>query len=228
MKKKGLSVLIIEDHPLIIESYKTALALYEKKNEGISFTVKSARNCDMALSILNSVNVRKKLGFIILDISLPTSKDQKILSGEDLGIYIREKLPEAKIIVSTALNDIYRIRSIFKSINPDGFLIKSDINSSELLEIIRTVLNDSLYHSKTIEKLLKKQFINDYFDLDDIDRRILYELSIGTLTKNLPNIVHLSLSTIEKRKRILKEVFNIKKSEGDKKLISIAKERGFI
>ena len=63
--------------------------------------------------------------------------------------------------------------------------------------------------------------------IDKIDRQILYELSIGTRMKDLPKIVPLSIAGIEKRKRILKEVFDVE-DQGDKALIMKARELGFI
>jgi len=65
------------------------------------------------------------------------------------------------------------------------------------------------------------------FVLDKIDRQLLYELSIGTKTKDLPNILPLSMASIEKRKRALKKLFDVTE-KGDQSLIKIAKEKGFI
>jgi len=143
-----------------------------------------------------------------------------------LGLKINELLPEAKIIVSTTFNDNYSVHSIFKNINPDGFLVKNDITPVELVQAIKEVLNDPPYYSKTIMKLLRNEVSNDYL-LDDIDRRILHELSIGTKTKDLPVLVPLSLAGIEKRKRLLKQIFDIDGSD-DRELILISKEKGFI
>ena len=61
---------------------------------------------------------------MFLDISVPPSKDKKLLSGEDVGLMINRVFPSSKIIVSTTFNDNYRIQSILKNMNPDGFLIK--------------------------------------------------------------------------------------------------------
>ena len=119
------------------------------------------------------------MDIVFLDISLPPSKGRKILSGEDLGLKLNEVLPEAKVIVSTTFNDNYRIHSIFKNINPDGFLIKNDITPKELILAIEEVLTDPPYYSKTVMKLLRKQVSSDLL-LDHIDRKILYELSVGT------------------------------------------------
>ena len=227
MATKIHHVLIIDDHPLITDAYKTALNLYSQQNESISFSIQIAYDCESALQLLNEFSEnKKKLSIVFLDIKLPPSQDGKILSGEDIGLKIISLLPSTKIIVSTTLNDNYRVHSILKSLNPDGFLIKNDITPKELIEIIDTILNDPPYYSKTVIKLLRKQVINDYL-LDHIDRKILYELSTGTRMKDLPDVLPLSIAGIEKRKRHLKQVFNIFSSD-DKKLLSIAKEKGFI
>jgi hypothetical protein len=68
--------------------------------------------------------------------------------------------------------------------------------------------------------------LNDLL-LDKIDRRLLYELSIGTKTKDLPITLPLSIAGVEKRKRNLKNVFDVSGLE-DKDLINKAKEKGFI
>jgi hypothetical protein len=75
-------------------------------------------------------------------------------------------------------------------------------------------------------KLLRKQVSTDYL-LDGTDRKLLYEISIGTRTKDLPDILPLSIAGIEKRKRQLKKAFNTETDE-DKELIMKAKEKGFL
>ncbi len=64
--------------------------------------------------------------------------------------------------------------------------------------------------------------------IDSIDRKILYELSIGARMKDMPNYVPLSAASIEKRKRHLKKIFNVKDKGGDRELILVAKEKGLI
>ena len=135
-------------------------------------------------------------------------------------------MPNARIVVSTTFNNNFKVHSILKNINPEGFLIKNDITPLELLETIRIIIEDPPYYSKTVIKLLRDQVIND-FKLDEYDRKILYELSIGTRMKDLPNLLPLSIAGIEKRKRNLKRMFNVKKLD-DRQLMISAKEKGFL
>ena len=223
---KTHNVLIIDDHPLISDSYKDAFLDVSTKDEQIEFSIDIANNCDIADEKIKIASLGDGLDIVFLDIRLPPSSDKKILSGEDLGIKIRKMIPGAKIIIATTFNDNYRIHSIYESINPDGFLIKNDITDKDVVMAIKAVIIDNPYYSTTVVKLMRKHMSNS-FRIDSYDRQMLYQLSIGTKMKDLPGIIHLSMAAIEKRKRILKEHFNIEGQE-DKVLIAIAKEKGFI
>lgn len=224
---KSYTALLIDDHPLISEAYKSAFTYIERQDPSYSFTIHMANDCDTAYTkICEHVELNSSIDIVFLDMRLPPSTDGKILSGEDLGLKINQLLPETRIVVSTTFNDNYRVHSIFKNIDPDGFLIKNDITPQELVTAIKEVLTHPPYYSKTVMKLLRKQVSNDFL-LDDIDRKILYELSIGTKTKELQNLVPLSRAGIEKRKRHLRQIFNTN-GQDDRELILIAKDKGFI
>ena len=147
------------------------------------------------------------------------------LGGQDLGILIRNKIKNIKIIVATTFNDGYMISSILKSINPEAFLTKNDLTIEILIEAIKGVIIDPPYYSKTVTKILRKQSTND-FVIDNIDRKLLHELSRGTKMNELPMVLPLSMASIERRKRILKDVFNVE--GGDRDLLQLALEKGFI
>lgn len=219
-------VLIIEDHPLITEAYKKAFLKIESRNPEISFKISDANNCDVAYSKIMEASKQQILDIIFLDIKLPPSKEGIILSGEDLGLKIIELLPNTKIVVSTTFNDNYRINSIFKSLNPEGFLIKNDLDPKELVLAIESIVDGKPYYSKSVIELMRKQTANDFL-IDAIDRKLLYELSKGTKMSQLPEIIPLSISALEKRKRVLKEVFNLADKD-DRDLFRIAEEKGFI
>lgn len=219
-------VLIIEDHPLITEAYKKAFLKIESRNPEISFKIGDANNCDAAYSQIMEASKQQILDIIFLDIKLPPSKEGIILSGEDLGLKIIELLPNTKIVVSTTFNDNYRINSIFKSLNPEGFLIKNDLDPKELVLAIESIVDGKPYYSKSVIELMRKQTANDFL-IDAIDRKLLYELSKGTKMSQLPEIIPLSISALEKRKRVLKEVFNLADKD-DRDLFRIAEEKGFI
>ena len=175
---------------------------------------------------MNYKSTDHQFDLIFLDIRIPPSDDGKILGGEDLGLKIREEHDDVKIIVLTSYNDNFLLNNIIKTINPEGFLIKTDFGFDEIVEAIKIVLIDPPYYSRSIIKLLRKQMSND-FTIDSLDRQLLYHLSIGTKTKDLPDILPLSIAGIERRKRHLKNALNTG-SKDDNVLIQIAKEKGFV
>ena len=226
MKNNTYKVLIIDDHPIIADAYKSAFEFISLEVPTIKFEISIATNCDEAIDLIQDASKKKGIDITFLDISLPPSSDGVYLSGEDLGVEINKLLPKCKIIVATTFNDNYRIQVILKNVNPDGFLIKNDINKDELVFAIKTVLDGSPYYSKSVLELFRKQASIDY-KLDKIDRQLLYEMSIGTKMKELPNIIPMSLAGLEKRKKQLKVLLKVKDNT-DRELILKAKEKGFI
>jgi DNA-binding NarL/FixJ family response regulator len=223
---KKYNVLIIDDHPIIADAYKSAFEFISSENNKIEFKIEIAINCDEAILKITEATKKNGIDIVFLDISIPPSSDGKILSGEDLGVSIKKMLPNCKIIVATTFNDNYRIQVILKNVNPDGFLIKNDVNKEELVTSIKTVLEGTPYYSKSVLELFRKQSSTDY-KLDKIDRQLLYEMSIGTKMKDLPNIIPMSMAGLEKRKKNLKELFKVRDND-DRELILKAKEKGFI
>jgi DNA-binding NarL/FixJ family response regulator len=222
---KTYKIVIIDDHPLITESYKAAVEeVFAELNKAVKISV--FNDLDSVLIEMSNVNFLLDLDLILLDIQLPSSENNNMRSGEDLGMKIRKMNSPAKILVSTTFNDNHRIYSILKSFNPEGFLIKNDINRNELLIAIKKMIQDPPYYSKTVVQLMRKRVHVD-FVLDINDRKILYELSIGTKLKDLQKVIPLSLGGIEKKRRNLKLLFGVE-DDSDRTLVIKAKEKGFI
>lgn len=220
------NVLIIDDHPIVASAYEAALFYIQKQKQDYSFRADKATSIDAAQKLISEKSNGEFYHLIFLDVKLPKSSDGELLSGEDLGIEIRKISPKSKIIVGTTYNDSYRINNILKSVNPDGFLVKDDTSPEDLIEAIKSVMKDTPYYSATVVSLLRK-YISHEFYLDKIDRQLLYELSIGTKMVDLPNVIAMSMGGLERRKRQLKEIFNIS-GQDDKVLVAVAKEKGFL
>lgn len=225
MSKKW-NVVIAEDHPLVAEAYqKVLIELSLEFGNEIKFTLYN--DLDEVNSNLGKGNYFTDLDLILLDIRLPGGENGNIISGEDLGIAVRSRSLHTKIIVSTSFSDGYRIHSILQSVKPDGFLVKSDMTHKELEEAVRAVLlNDTPYFSKTVLQIMRKQIHQDFM-LDNLDRKFLYEMSMGTKMKELPDILNLSMGGVERRKRKIRLLFD-PEDKGDRELIKVAKEKGFI
>ena len=136
MKKEERNILLVDDHHMILEGYKNVLS--KIKSEDYDISVETADNCDTAWEILKG----KKFDIVFLDINFPIEGNNKILSGEDLGIKIKKELPEVKIIIAH--------ENTTKSVCPmSGWNIKSN----ETMEI---KISDNEYLRKICDLLLQR------------------------------------------------------------------------
>jgi len=223
--EETIRILMIDDHPMIIEGYQNTLLFTKKEHQNLEIDI--ANNCDEAIYCMErSLKIQKPYDLLFIDISLPASKDGTMNSGEDLAVHARKILPKSKVVILTMFNESYRIHNIIKTINPDGFLIKSDLPSSELASAFQAVLNNPPFYSGTVSSYLKKTITSDIY-VDEKNRKILHLLSQGVKTKNLAEHLELSLSAVEKRKKHLKTLFMVEDGE-DETLINEARKKGFI
>ena len=123
-------------------------------------------------------------------------------------------------------NESFRIHNIIKTIDPEGFLIKSDLTSSELASAFQAVIHNPPFYSGTVNSHIRKSIVSDIV-IDEKNRKILHLLSQGVKTKNLASYVDISLSAVEKRKKQLKEIFMIQDGQ-DETLIKEARKKGFV
>lgn len=219
-----IHILMVDDHPIIIEGYQNTLMATKKDDQ--TLVIDTANTCDAANLLMEKAADERPYDVCFFDISLPPSSDGKITSGEDLAKIAKTILPNAKIIILTMFNESYRIHSIVKEINPDGFLIKSDLTSSELAEAFHHILVDPPYYSSTVSNFLNKSVINEIY-VDEVNRKILHLLAQGMKTRSLPEHINLSMSAIEKRKKQLKLLFSIDDGK-DESLIQEARKKGFL
>ena len=220
---KKLNILIVDDHPFIIEAYKNTIAGYHPSE--YEFTITQANDCKSAYEILtNSEMIPYDVAFF--DISMPPYHEKNILSGEDLARLMKKVLPSCRVILLTMHTESLKINNIIKSINPNGLIIKNDLTFDELLVAFDKILKNENYYSQTVVKFVSQQSSDNNL-IDEFDRQILYHLSRGVKTKNIPLHTSLSLSAVEKRKLNLKDLFNVKGGD-DEALITEGRNRGYI
>ena len=135
MSKKTLHILMIDDHPSMIEGYKSILSFNDL---GLNFKVTPAYDCESAYSIINATESEKAFDFAFVDLSLPTFLEKNIKSGEDLALLIKNKFPTCKIVILTSHAEAFILDNIQKNIEPIGILVKSDFTADEFNEYLRT------------------------------------------------------------------------------------------
>ncbi len=226
MERKNINVLMVDDHKMTLVGYSSALEALNQEDCEYIFKIQHATTFEEALYKLNETFNYRPLHLVFLDIQMPKHTDKKYQTGEDLGIEIRKRFPKTKIIVITTFDNNLLIPNLLESINPEGLMIKSDVTPSNFPQAVLDVLEDPPYYSKTVTKYLRKQQFIKYH-LDRWDRLMLYYISVGKLTKDLPNYIPLSIAGIEKRKKRLKEIFEVEEGN-DIDLVMRARDKGFI
>lgn len=217
-----LNVLMIDDHPPIIEGYKSILSYNDK---GYTFLTTTAFTSESAYETITTSETTFHLA--VVDITLPPFPEKKITSGEDLIPIIKKHHPSCKIIVITSHSESIPLYKIVKTHQPQGLFIKSDFQSEELIEGFDKIIKNENYYSQTVLKHQKTWQENSNLELDNYNQQILILLSQGVKTKNLPDLLHLSQSAIDKRKAIIKTLLGINKGN-DEDILKAARKQGLI
>lgn len=221
---KILNILVVDDHPMTTDAY---INLITTSKQDLQFNFEKATDCQTAFKKVEQLsNIGHPLDIAIIDIGLPPFVDEKISSGTDIAKLVREKFQSCKIIILTMHHEALLLNEIFRSINPEGFLSKNDIDFITFPEMFTSILNNKQYISKTIYESLVSLFKQN-INWDEYDSQIMLLLEKGIKTKELPNYIDLSLSTIEKRKANIKLQLLAKKGS-DNELIEVAKNLNLV
>ncbi|MFV8356435.1 response regulator [Flavobacterium sp. XS1P32] len=217
------NILIVDDHPFIIEGYKNAITRYLP--DQFEFFITQAKDCESGYnSITNSGIAHFDIAF--LDISMPPYEEKNMYSGEDLAKLILEFMPNCKIILLTMFTEFLKIKTIINTINPSGLVIKNDLTFDELIYAFNKIINNEQYYSDSVLKMLV-QSEEGSIEVDVFDKQILFHLSKGTKLKDFPQYIPISLGAIDNRKLNLKRLLKVE-SGSDSDLILAAKSKGLL
>ena len=216
-----LEVLMVDDHPPIIEGYRSILA-YNSFGYILNTTV--AHSCEAAYNAI--FQAKYSFEIVFLDLTLPPYPEKNLNSGDDLIPIVKKQHPNAKVIILTSHCESIVLFKIIKEYSPDGVLVKSDFQSQELIKAFDIVVKGETYYSETVINH-QKSWGEKSKVMDSYNRQILTLLSQGVKTKNLPDLLHLSKSAIDKRKAILKQLLGIDKGN-DEDILKEARKQGLI
>ena len=217
------NVLLVDDHPITIDGYMNILT----NHNDTPIDCTTAFSCEEAyVKITQSFLLQKTIDLAFLDISLPPYEIKNIQNGVDLGALIRKYCPDCKIILLTMLSEPVLIHNAIKKINPEGFILKNDINSNSLKTAYLSIMQGQKFYSATISKVHNDNALKK-LNFDTIDCQILELISRGIKTKYMPEHLDLSLSAVEKRKAAIKSKL-LKDKGSDKEIIEEAKKIGLL
>lgn len=198
---KDLNLLIVDDHPMIVDGYCT---IFNNLVDGYNFNIYCAYNSEDAFKIIDqNSKLKNKIDIALIDVSLPPYKEEKILCGSDLAKVFKERYPLSKVIMITMHHEGIIIDKIITKVDPEGFINKSDVGFDTFSKVFEIILGGEKFISRTINNSIK-EINNKKLGFDSIDYEIISLLVKGIKTKDLPNYIPLTLSAIEKRKTKIK------------------------
>lgn len=192
MKEKEIRILLVDDHDLVLQGLKRIVecSLPEIK------TVCTASSGREALLLIAS----QRFNLFLLDMELPD------MSGLDIISYIREKDPQARIVVNTMHEEIWFIKNLIQC-DIDGILFKS-IDSNKIAEAIRRVLDGETYYCSYAEHVRTQMRRSEEGRKEELTLReldVLKRISEGKNTQEIANELCVSTNTVDTHRRHLME-----------------------
>ena len=195
----NLNVAIVDDHPLVLEGLKSLLL----QTEGIEHIYTAQTGSQLgSLLALHSIHL------YIIDLDLPD------IDGFELIHQIKQKSPEAKIIVSTMHEEIWIVNKL-KHPDIDAVVFKSSAGEY-IQKALQTVLKGKKYYCPQFQKLYKEKdkigHTPDTLDSAPTIREldVLKGIAKGMSTHEISECLFISENTVEWHRKNLMVKFGAK------------------
>jgi DNA-binding NarL/FixJ family response regulator len=191
-------VLLADDHTLMLEGIRLML---EPEFELVGSVVDGQALLAAAQKLSPDV--------ILLDISMP------LLNGIDAAVQLRKILPAARLIFVTMHADADYVTEAFRA-GASGYLLKRAA-ASELLTAVREVLKGNHYVSPSVTRNALNSLIAAPWrgsklshNLTPRQREVLQLVAEGRSRKEVADILHISVKTVEFHKAALTRELSLK------------------
>lgn len=195
---KAIRTLIADDHALV----RAGIRALVEKIKGVTVVAEAGRGSE-AIKLITE----QKPDLVLLDITMPDG------NGFDVLHHVAKHFTETKIIVLTVHEaGEYAIRALREG--AAGFLPKSAA-STELEQAIQTVMNGEVYISpetsrKTLLEYGKGVTKRDLLaNLSPRQREVLRLIAEGRTTKQIAQVLEISVKTVETHRAQLMERLDI-------------------
>lgn len=189
-KKK---ILIVDDHPIILNGLKTLF-----NQVGSVELVGTAQNGALALKLIHKLPI----DILVTDIQMPK------MDGFELIEVVKKNYPKIKIIVLSMFEDEWRIKKLL-DLGVDSILTKS-VNEIELKKTITAIeMGEKYYDDHTKDIVLKVMIEKDAnpksMSIDTLfskrEKEVMDLILKGKTSKDISQIINKSLSTVETHRR---------------------------
>lgn len=148
--KQTVQLLMVDDHPFILQAYRNTLDRYKPDEYEIVST-----SADSGKTGFETITGSPHLFDVaLLDISIPGYPEKNIESGLDLAFLLRERMPDCKVVLLTMHTEKMKFRYFADTIKPDGLVIKNDLTFEELLLAFEKILAGEKYYSESVLNII--------------------------------------------------------------------------
>lgn len=192
MKNKKATVLLVDDHALILQGLQSVISEMPEIGE-----VSLASSGNEVLLMLE----KRSFDLYILDLELPD------MDGLTLLKKISQRYPEAHIIVNTMHEEPWIVRKIMQQ-NLNGIVFKSS-EVSELVDAVRIVLQGGIYFCREFKEFelqsakRRKEMAESGMWLTQREKEVLKEIAVGEQTREIAECLHVSVNTVETHRKSL-------------------------
>jgi two-component system, NarL family, nitrate/nitrite response regulator NarL len=193
MAMHKIKVLIVDDHPMVLEGMSAMLAQ-------IVF-VEIAGTATNAYEAMQQIK-KTAPDIVITDINMPE------VSGMELALKIRKEFPAVKIIAMSTFKERSYISQMIQN-GAAGYLVKS-ASREEIEEAILSVHEGKLYMSLDINlSAADKQELTDIPVLSSREKEVLVLIADGFTNPQIAGKLFISLHTVDSHRKNLLTKFAV-------------------
>jgi len=212
MSEKLISILHVDDHPMVLQGMKALVATLDNIR-----VVASVSDAFQALDYLKT----NEVDVVFSDISLPD------VNGLELVKRLRKEYPKLKILMVTTYNDMGFLSQVIKN-GSNGYLLKSAIGA-DIQEAVKTVMAGGTYIDRQLGALnndfLTSKLNNNLPFITSREKEVLELIAQGLTNQAIANQLFISITTVNTHRNNLLLKFDVPNSAA---LVKIAVENKLI
>lgn len=198
MKNNKPGVLLVDDHTLILQGIKFIVDNMPEIGE-----VCTASSAAEAMALIEN----KTFDICLVDIELPDS------SGFELLEKIKDRSPKSRIIINTMHEETWMVKKMLQ-MRVDGVILKS-ADTDEIKDALTRVSKGEKYFCNGFDRIRKRlrcsMDVPDYRSLlTNRELDVLKAISSGMQTKEIAEILHVSVNTVETHRKSLFLKFEVR------------------
>lgn len=188
MTSSKANILLVDDHTLILQGIRHVITQMPEIDK-----VYTASSGAEALLLIHT----QPFDLYVLDVELPD------VNGFDLIEKIRQKYPEARILINTMHEEIWILKRLTRTPISGAILKSADIH--ELTLAIQTVLRGEQYLCKRFRTILNRLHADEQVKepLTLREMEVLQAIAKGNNTREIAELLHVSGNTIESHRKSL-------------------------